>query len=59
MSNYMLDKEFLYELNQFKHKEIFAKIISLDLNENPIEQIEGRITGGSLNINNNFICNYY
>ena len=50
MSNYMLDKEFLYELNQFKHKEIYAKIISLSFSEQPLEQIEGRITGGTINI---------
>ena len=53
MHNPLLDKDFLYELDQFKHKEIFAKIISLDLNENPIEQIEGRVTAGSINIDGN------
>ena len=49
-NNPLLDKEFLRELDQSRHKEIYAKIISLDLNENPIEQIEGRVTAGSINI---------
>ena len=44
------DKEFLYELSQFRQKEIYAKIIALDFEENPLEQIEGKVTGGSLNI---------
>lgn len=50
MLNFTLDKEFLYELNQYQHKEIYAKIISLSFNEQPLEQIEGKITGGSINI---------
>ena len=49
-TNPLLDKEFLHELDQSRHKEIYAKVISLDLNENPIEQIEGRVTAGSINI---------
>jgi len=44
------NKEFLYELSQFRQKEIYAKIIALDFEENPLEQIEGKVTGGSLNI---------
>lgn len=50
MKNYLLDKEFLKELDQYNHKEVYAKITSLSFDELPIEQIEGRITGGSLNI---------
>ena len=48
--NFLLDKEFLINLDQYPHKEIYAKLISLDLNEYPIEQIEGRVTQGSINI---------
>jgi hypothetical protein len=33
MQNYLLDKQFLYELDQYKHKEIYAKIISLNFSE--------------------------
>ena len=48
--NFLLDKEFLTSLDQYPHKEIYAKLISLDLNEYPIEQIEGRVTQGSINV---------
>ena len=50
MSNPLLDKDFLLKLDQQKEKENFARIISLDFDENPLEQIEGRVTGGSVNI---------
>ena len=50
MRNPLLDKEFLKELDQYKHKEVYAKIIALNFNEFPIESIEGRVTGGSINI---------
>ena len=52
-NNPLLDKEFLYELDQARHKEIYAKIISLDKDENPVEEIEGRVTAGSINIDGN------
>lgn len=48
--NYLLDKEFLYKLTRFRSKETYAKIIALDFEENPLQQIEGKVTGGSLNI---------
>ena len=50
MKNPLQDKEFLYNLNQDRHKEISAKIISLSFDEKPLEQIEGRVTSGSINI---------
>lgn len=53
MRNPMLDKDFLYELNQHQHKEIYARIISLNYAEHPLEAIEGRVTTGSLNIDGN------
>lgn len=53
MKNPLLDQEFLYQLNQYRHKEIYARIISLNNDEHPLEQIEGRVTGGSINIDGN------
>ena len=50
MKNPFQDKDFLYNLNQDRHKEIYAKIISLSFDEKPQEQIEGRVTSGSINI---------
>lgn len=43
-------KNFLLDLDQTKNKTIFARIIALTFSELPIEQIEGRITQGSINI---------
>lgn len=44
------NSEFLKKLDKQKHRTIYAKITSLTFEENPIETIEGRITGGSINI---------
>ena len=45
-----LDEEFLSSLSEQQEREIYARISALDINENPIELIEGRVTGGSINI---------
>ena len=37
---YLLDEHFLNEMAEQKQRDIYARIISLDINENPIEQIE-------------------
>lgn len=50
MGNPLLDKDFLRELDLHREKEIYARVTSLDINEQPIEYIEGRVTGGSINI---------
>ncbi len=41
---------FLKKLDEFKHKVIYAKIELLTFDELPIESIEGKIIGGSINI---------
>ena len=43
-------QEFLKQLDQQKNKIIYARIIALDLNDLPLQQIEGHITQGSINI---------
>ena len=48
--NPLLDTEFLKQLDESRHKVIYAKIIALTFDEEPIETIEGRITGGTLSI---------
>ena len=50
MGDPLLDKDFLRELDLNRNKVIYARLTSLDFDENPIEYIEGRITGGSINI---------
>jgi hypothetical protein len=48
--NYINDKDFLEQLDLYPHKTIYAKIIALTLDEKPIEEISGKVTGGSINI---------
>ena len=53
MLDYMLDQEFLSQLDKSNEKEIYARIISLTKDERPIEQIEGRVTGGNITVDGN------
>ncbi len=46
---YLKDASFLKMFDAIKNKRQFVKITVLDFNEKPIQSIEGRITGGSLN----------
>ena len=48
--NFLLDKDFLKKLDVYPRREIYARITSLTFNEEPIEQIEGLITAGSVNV---------
>lgn len=52
-ANYLRDKDFLLSLIKNKNKNIQIKLTALDFNENPIEFIEGRATGGSINVDGN------
>ena len=51
--NALLDKDFLKALDNENQREIFVKIASLTFDEDPIEFITGRATGGSINIDGN------
>ena len=46
----LYDKDFLLELDRTKNKIIYAKVIALNVEESPIETIEGRVTQGSINL---------
>lgn len=50
MYDYIYDKEFLKDLDNYQHKEKYARITALTLDEKPVEAIEGKVTGGSINI---------
>ena len=50
MRNPLLDKEFLKELDRTPLKEVFAEIYALNADDEVLESIEGRITGGTINI---------
>ena len=49
-NNPLLDKDFLALLDTKRERETYARIIALSFAEEPLEQIEGRITQGSINI---------
>lgn len=46
----LLDKDFLNDLSLHHNKEIYAKVISLNWDEEPIEEITGNIQSGSIQI---------
>ena len=46
----LLNKQFLRQLDQHQHKVIYARVISLNNREEPIEKIEGVVTGGSISV---------
>lgn len=50
INNPLLDKEFLSLLDAHRDRETYARIIALSFQEDPLEQIEGRVTQGSINI---------
>jgi hypothetical protein len=51
--NPLFDLNFLNELMNYRHREVYAKITLLTQNELPLQQIEGRVTGGSISIDGN------
>ena len=48
--SYLKDSAFLKKFDKIKLKEQFVKIIVLTFDETPIQQIQGRVTGGSFNL---------
>ena len=46
MKNPLLDPIFLKQLDKDNEKEIYAKIISLTQDEQPLEAIEGKVLPG-------------
>ena len=47
---YLKDSAFLLKIDKQKIKEQYIKIICLDINERPLKEVQGRCTGGSLNL---------
>lgn len=50
---YLQDSSFLKSFDKLKVKEQYVKITILDFLEKPVQAIEGRILGGSINIDGN------
>lgn len=48
--SYLQDKRFLKEMDLLKLKEQLVKITVLDWAENPIQEIQGKVSGGSINL---------
>ncbi|MGN1342651.1 MAG: hypothetical protein ACI4VL_05445 [Bacilli bacterium] len=46
----LFDNSFLEKLVSKNEREIYARITALDINELPIEHIEGNITDGTINV---------
>lgn len=53
MKNPLMDQEFLTQLTEYPHREVYARIIALSFDELPLETIEGHVTSGSINIDGN------
>lgn len=52
-TNPLLDKDFLKQLDQHNNKTVYIRITALNQQEIPVEQIEGKATGGNINIQGN------
>ena len=50
LNNPLVDKEFLAILDANREREVYARIIALTFQEEPVELLEGRVTQGSINI---------
>ena len=48
--NVLLDKEFIEALDKNNEREVYARIISLTMDECPIEEISGKVSQGTLSI---------
>lgn len=50
---YLKDSSFLKSFDSIRNKEQYVKITVLNFEEKPIQAIEGRVTGGTLNLDGN------
>lgn len=50
MKNPMLNKDFLVALDHYPHNFTWVKIVALNWEEYPMEEITGRVTSGSINV---------
>jgi hypothetical protein len=51
----LLDRDFLLELDAHHNKKVYAKVVSLNWDEDPIAEITGNITQGSINVDSSSI----
>ena len=55
-ANPLLDNIFLEKLFTAYDREIYAKITALNFDEFPTEEISGKVTGGSINVDGTSAC---
>ena len=46
----LLDREFLKQLDEYRLHEVFAKIVALTWEEDPIAEVSGKIVSGSISV---------
>ena len=51
--SYLKDSSFLDALTKEKLKTVYAKVVVLNKEELPIAQVEGKVSGGSINVQGN------
>ena len=49
-NNPLLDNDFLNQLNEYSEREVYVKIVALDMDENPMDEISGHVTQGSISL---------
>ena len=53
-ANPFLDVDFLKKLCEQRERTVYARIVALNMQEEPMEEISGRVTQGSINIDGTF-----
>ena len=53
MNNPLLDSDFLKDLSENYERTVYARIVALDIKEQPTDEISGRVTQGSITIDGN------
>ena len=53
MKNPLLDSDFLKELSENYERTVYARIVALDIKEQPVDEISGKVTQGSVTVDGN------
>lgn len=54
--NHLLNPDFLEKLDHHNEREVYAKIISLNFDENPLEEIQGVVVSGNITVDGASAC---
>ena len=46
----MLDRDFLQQLDEYNLREVYAKVIAINFDEQPQQELTGIVQSGSINI---------